>query len=124
MDPQDSLTTLTATYPHPPESPRRLTRVVVVIQDGTGRLYQPHGHLLHSSKAHTLPGGGDLPWGAMGGGKSGTHLWALQTAMMDFLACLVPVDLIFRVLHHLLPSSLGISKNCSPRSLLTSLLTW
>ena len=58
---------LTATYPNLPECPQRLTRVVVVTQDGPGRRYQPHGHLLHSSKAYVLLGGGDLAWGEMGG---------------------------------------------------------
>ena len=51
---------LTATYPNPLEYPQRLTGVIVVTQDGPGRLYQPQGHLLHSSKAYALPGGGDL----------------------------------------------------------------
>ena len=52
----------------PSQESRPLTGVVVVIQDGAGRLYQPHGHLLHRSEAHALPGGGDLPWGRRGEG--------------------------------------------------------
>lgn len=42
------------------KAPRVLTRVVVVIQDSTGWLHQPHGHLLQGSEAYTLPRGRDL----------------------------------------------------------------
>lgn len=111
-------------HPHCHLTPRRsrvltVTRIVVVIQDSTGRLYQPHGTSCTAPKP-TLPGGGDLPWGPMGGGKSGTHLWALsfhRTAMMDFAwPVWFLVDLIFSVLHHLLPFQPRFLKAAPPRS--------